>query len=53
MGKYQLEGDSIGPSAARDYTEPESRYFPILPDPWIAIVDLLYDFVQIRKVAKP
>ena len=24
MGKYQLEGDSIGPSAARDNTEPES-----------------------------
>ena len=24
MGKYQLEGDSIGPSAARGNTEPES-----------------------------
>ena len=24
MGKYQLKGGSIGPSAARDNTEPES-----------------------------
>ena len=53
MGKYQLEGDSIGPSAARHNTEPESWYFPILPDPWSAIIDLLQDLVQIRKVAEP
>ena len=27
-------------------------YFPILPDTWSAIIDLVYDFVQIRKVAE-
>ena len=49
----QLEGGSIGPSAARDNKNQRAEYFPISPDPWSAIIDLLYDFVQIRKVAEP
>ena len=51
-GNIQLKGGSIGPSAARDNTEKQrAEYFPILPDSWSAITDLLHDFVQIRKVA--
>ena len=30
-----------------------AEYFPISPDPWSAVIDLLYDVVQIRKVAEP
>ena len=31
------------------YCHPLAEYFPILSDPWSAIIDLLYDFVQIRE----
>ena len=44
MGKYLAQGTIQNQRA---------EYFPLLPNPWSAIIDLLYDFVQIGKVAEP
>ena len=55
MGKYSARGWQYWPerSEGQYRTRELNIYFPISPDPWSAIIDLLYDFVQIRKVAEP
>ena len=44
QGNIPFKIDRIGPTKCRDDTEVENGIFPILPDPRIAIIDLLYEF---------
>ena len=41
QGNIPFKIDRIGPTEGRDDTKVEN---PVLPDPRIAIIDLLYDF---------
>ena len=44
QGNIPFKIDRIGPTKGRQDTEIKNRIFPILPDPRIAIIYLLYEF---------